>query len=124
MARVWTCQRVTDGVRCRQINPRRLQICGLCGKRRPKTRQPAHRAVLAEMDYETCVKLYGEQCGICGRAPKPGKKLHRDHDHRSGQMRGLLCFPCNTALPNRIDAAWLVAAIAYLRRASAASSGD
>jgi hypothetical protein len=44
--------------------------------------------------------------------------LHRDHDHATGMARGILCFRCNTALPARVDAAWLRAAADYLDRAA------
>jgi hypothetical protein len=42
-------------------------------------------------------RLHEEQgggCAICGRGGD-GKKLHVDHDHISGIIRGLLCNRCN-----------------------------
>jgi hypothetical protein len=74
-------------------------------------------AVLAEMTYDQCVAKWGEQCGVCGakRAPN-GRRLNRDHDHKTGEMRGLLCTRCNRALPDWLDAEWLLAAHKYLER--------
>lgn len=69
-----------------------------------------------DIPYEVWVARFGELCGICGAAPKPGKRLCRDHDHRTGAMRGLLCFQCNRKLGNK-DEAWLRAAADYLARA-------
>jgi len=40
-------------------------------------------------------------CHICGRKPKPGKKLYIDHDHKTCIVRGLLCFTCNYRLLGR-----------------------
>lgn len=115
-ARVWTCQRVTDGVRCGKVNPRKFHICRSCGKRRPPTRKPAHLSAL-ELPYEAYVELNGgESCGICGDPPKVGKRLYRDHDHRRAVPRGVLCFPCNSALRPYMDADWLRRALAYVER--------
>src|SRR5690349_19534019 len=49
-------------------------------------------------DYERMLEEQGYGCAICG-APEPdGASLHVDHDHESGEVRGLLCFTCNNAL--------------------------
>ena len=76
--------------------------------------------VALSLDYEGFVKLNGgvEACGICGaRRKKGGKRLHRDHDHRTGLPRGLLCFRDNTALRPYMTLPWLRAAVKYLERA-------
>ncbi|WP_176741390.1 endonuclease domain-containing protein [Streptomyces sp. LUP30] len=54
-------------------------------------------------DYEALVAEAGNRCQICG-TPGPStwrRKLVIDHDHEVGQwaVRGLLCPPCNTTLP-------------------------
>lgn len=41
------------------------------------------------------------QCNICGRNPRPGKHLYTDHDHKTGRVRGRLCFTCNYRLLGR-----------------------
>lgn len=120
-ARFWTCQRVAHGVKCGHRNPRRKHLCERCGKRRPATQRPAHLVAL-DLPYEDYVALNGgERCGICGVEPKPGKKLHRDHDHCSGTPRGVLCFPCNLQLKNGYGPQWLRAAADYLERAEKAA---
>jgi hypothetical protein len=68
--------------------------------------------------YAWWAERFGERCGICGAEPKPGKKLHRDHDHRTGVARGLLCFSCNRGLPHYATLEWLDRARAYLARTS------
>lgn len=81
------------------------------------TRRPKHLKAL-DAPYEDYIALNGgEQCGICDAPPKT-KKLHRDHDHRTGQPRGLLCYRCNRNLPYYADAEWLRRAAAYIGRAA------
>jgi len=55
------------------------------------------------------------KCQICG-AP-PGKRaLAVDHDHQTGELRGILCTPCNQAIGHfRDNPALLRMAIRYLQ---------
>lgn len=113
MARKWTCQK------CGTVNPRIRQVCTGegCTRRRPAPRAPAHRAVL-DVPYERWEVAYGDRCNICGREATEGSRLHRDHDHATGDARGLLCHLCNRALPNRVTSEWLRDAADYLDRPS------
>jgi len=82
---------------------------------RSRSRKPKHLDAL-KIPYEEYVVLNGgESCGICG-SKAATRRLHRDHDHRTGQPRGLLCFRCNRNLPTYATADWLRAAVAYLER--------
>lgn len=51
--------------------------------------------------YDLC-ETQGNRCFICQRTPQEADKrhgrLHVDHDHATGAIRGLLCAPCNRAL--------------------------
>lgn len=114
--RVWTCQRVQGGEKCGRVNRRRLHLCAKCGKRRPPTRQPGHRQARDAMPYDEWVARFGSTCNLCGRAPRNGKRLQRDHDHDTGKPRGLLCHLCNRALPQWMSASWLRRAADYLER--------
>jgi hypothetical protein len=113
----WTCQRQTAGVKCRASNPNRKHLCSRCGKRRPAKTPPAHMSAL-NLPYEYYEQVNGgPECGICGKTPKPGEKFHRDHEHRGvGFPRGVLCFPCNSALRPYMTLDWLERAVVYLRR--------
>ncbi len=48
--------------------------------------------------YDEMLVAQGGGCAICGRAPRPDISLHVDHEHDTGKVRGLLCFPCNQSL--------------------------
>ena len=43
-------------------------------------------------------KLYDEQNGCCNICKLPFETMDIDHDHKTGEIRGLLCRGCNTAL--------------------------
>lgn len=76
------------------------------------------------MPYERWVELFGELCGICGRKPSTKRRLDRDHDHATGEPRGLLCARCNRALPSWMTAKWLRLAVIYLERERALHDND
>jgi Recombination endonuclease VII len=48
-------------------------------------------------DYDAILKFQGGVCAGCGKVP--GKtRLHVDHRHSDGLVRGLICWSCNSAL--------------------------
>lgn len=75
-------------------------------------------------EYNVLAESQSWVCAICGHEPKVryadkgryAHRLHLDHCHETGRVRGLLCFNCN----RRISAfertgPWLSQAIAYLQ---------
>jgi len=53
--------------------------------------------------YEEMNRLQGGRCLICGQAERGTRRgipktLAVDHDHDTGEIRGLLCSKCNTAI--------------------------
>jgi hypothetical protein len=51
--------------------------------------------------YERMLDQGGGKCWICEKPPKPGKNLAVDHDHKTGQVRGLLDWHCNKYMVGR-----------------------
>lgn len=48
--------------------------------------------------YYTLLEMQGGVCAICRGVNSDGKQLYVDHDHTSGDIRGLLCRKCNYAV--------------------------
>lgn len=66
-------------------------------------------------DFDRMVEEQGGVCLICGRADPE----HVDHDHMTGEVRGILCFNCNGGLGQfKDDIGALLAAAAYLASTS------
>ena len=94
--------------RIRERN-RRYQRSGDYYRRR---RLSAYGITLEE--YNTMLAAQGGGCAICGNPPG-ARSLHVDHDHATGEVRGLLCIGCNVALGGfRDDPELLARAIDYL----------
>ena len=74
-----------------------------------------HRYGLGADGFDRLVAEQGGRCAICGR-PSPE---HVDHDHMSGDVRGILCFNCNGGLGQfKDDLDALSAATTYLATTS------
>lgn len=63
-------------------------------------------------------KLFQEQrgrCAICGKyESEVARELQLDHNHTTGQTRGLLCIVCNTRLAHLEDLDFVTKAKIYL----------
>jgi hypothetical protein len=67
---------------------------------------------ITERDYNRMHEAQDGRCAICRRA----KKLHVDHHHGSGKVRGLLCNTCNMGLGSfQDDVSLLAVASTYLQ---------
>ena len=49
-------------------------------------------------DYEKKLMEQNKSCAICKNLCSSGRKLAVDHNHKSGNVRGLLCNHCNRGL--------------------------
>lgn len=65
--------------------------------------------------YEAQLARQGGGCAVCGK--RPGDvRLHVDHNHLTGECRGLLCWTCNATVGRaRDDANRLTVAGTYLK---------
>lgn len=104
-----------------QANRERL----LEDQRRYAQEHPARRAEIARkhllkrlygLTPERYDEMVAEQLGRCAICLQTSdEKLHVDHDHETGAVRGLLCSPCNTSLGGFKDDTFnLFSAIRYL----------
>ena len=49
---------------------------------------------ITSAQYDQMLEAQGGRCAVCRRLP--GKtRLNVDHDHKTGLVRGLLCWTCN-----------------------------
>jgi hypothetical protein len=106
--------------------------CKLCSstyakerRSKPKTDRESFKNQI-ELRYGITFQQYEKMrwdqnglCAICGRPQRKAKenRLHIDHDHKTGVVRGLLCRGCNMGLGHfEDDIERLESAIRYLKQ--------
>lgn len=100
----------------------RTLLCVTCIRERKKrTSAAAHAARIqttygiTDKDYQAIYELQEGLCAICRRATGATRRLSVDHNHATGEVRGLLCRPCNNMLGHvRDDYHTFYLAIMYL----------
>jgi len=81
----------------------------------PRKPKRAKQLGITDAEYERLLAAQGGHCALCANTPKT-RRLHVDHDHRTGEVRGLLCYVCNKYLPATRTASWHLRAADYLLR--------
>lgn len=81
-------------------------------------RKPTRAAKLGvtPTDYDRLLDEQDGHCALCPNVPKT-RRLHVDHDHFTGAVRGLLCYRCNRVLHTWVTSEWCMRASSYLYRA-------
>jgi hypothetical protein len=80
-------------------------------------RKGRHRRFVREVRpevYDALFEAQGGVCALCGRPPSEQRALDLDHDHKTMEVRGLLCWSCNKALPDGKTPDWMRRAADYL----------
>lgn len=104
---------LTSSRRWRERNPDKV--------RDAKWRAALRKHGLTASKYEWLLARQGGVCAVCPRteANEKGHRLYIDHDHRTGEVRGLLCGACNPGIGFFQDSpALLRRAAEYLEAAS------
>lgn len=81
----------------------RAYLCKPCGSLKTTSG-------LTQFEYNA---LLLQQDGGCALCHSVHRRLMVDHDHKSGEIRGLLCNRCNRRMAAVDESAWLAAAIRY-----------
>ncbi|MCT7352744.1 endonuclease VII domain-containing protein [Streptomyces sp. 15-116A] len=68
------------------------KLCRMCGEIKPHSEW--HRNATASDGLSTRCRACRGLCVICLKAPA----VHVDHCHKTGKVRGVLCFNCNSAI--------------------------
>ena len=70
---------------------------------------------ITKAEYEEMLVAQNNECAICRKPLHGHKNAHIDHDHVSGNVRGVLCMSCNLSLGKFDDSPEiLIAAAKYL----------
>lgn len=110
------CPACLDGVEPALLTNRYVkEVAGAHAKRRQKRAEKhrPHTATLA--DRHALLLEQGGRCAICQVQPRLSDALVVDHNHATGETRGLLCSSCNTGIGHLGDHPEILrAALRYL----------
>ncbi len=88
-------------VRYRKAHPEKVRATHLAWTRSHKDRVKHYNLAkfgLTLDEYNNVLENQDGLCAICRKTEKENKSLAVDHNHSTGQVRGLLCSNCNRGL--------------------------
>lgn len=118
-----TSKKHSDFHKARKNPDGHSDICKECALENYKVKKSSYknnilaRSVRMSM-YKKLLKEQDGCCAICGKRYEFGdRRFAVDHDHNTGEVRGVLCNPCNGGLGMfKDDPDILTAAIVYLKQ--------
>ncbi len=95
------------------LRPKTPRVCPVCSEWfHPRSgpniyctiecKKRASRAVRYGLTFDQLAAIEARQGSMCAVCRQAGV-LHVDHDHETGQVRGLLCIKCNTGIGKLMD---------------------
>jgi hypothetical protein len=85
------------------IDPKAKKVYRADASQREKYKKTGIKARLWKLyrltpeEYDKILAVQGGKCASCEKSPSH-IRLAVDHDHKTGRIRGLLCWPCNHVL--------------------------
>lgn len=76
-------------------------------------RNRLYRYNISQKEHGQMLLEQNNVCALCKKPPPANKPLVVDHDHATGEVRGLLCYKCNRDMATVDDKAQLALCLAY-----------
>jgi len=85
-------------------------------KKKKRAKKPKWSSKPFEKERAVFLEKQGGCCAICNKAEMSfSKRLSLDHNHKTGKLRGLLCYRCNKFIVGRHDYESALKLLNYLR---------
>lgn len=102
---------------CRQCRSTMKRAAYLANRDEQRLKSRARAFGITVEHLQALMAAQGEGCAICGNACRTGRALALDHDHETGDLRGLLCSNCNRGIGYLQDSPEVIrSALAYLEK--------
>lgn len=88
---------------CKECRSKTANAWNKENKGRYRNNELLRKYGMAREKYDTLLVAQGGVCAICKDPCALGRELAVDHNHKTKENRGLLCFNCNTGLGKFLD---------------------
>lgn len=87
----------------------------------PKEQYLLDNFLLRAADWQTIYDHQEGLCGVCGQ-PLDNRIANTDHEHKSGLVRGILCFNCNRSIREYFTIDFVTKILEYLKNPPATAA--
>lgn len=87
----------------------------------PKESYLLENFLLSAANWEKIYQYQKGLCAVCGQ-PLANKLANTDHCHKTGLVRGILCFNCNRSIREYFTVEFVAAILEYLKHPPATAA--